>query len=86
MKKDVNVFLDVNIKKEGAVKATEVSSQETEMLLVEILKSSKGFNFSKISHIYELGMLKTTLSEGWLAENDSPEEDIHILIARICKC
>lgn len=64
----MNVFLDVNIKKEGAVKATEVSSQETEMLLVEILKSSKRFNFSKISHIYELEILKTTFSDGWLAE------------------
>lgn len=42
----------VSIKEEGAIKVLEVSSLETEMSLVEILKSSKGLDFSEISHIY----------------------------------
>lgn len=51
VKEDVNVFLDDSIKEEGATKVNEVLSQETGMLLVETLKSSKELNFSEISPI-----------------------------------
>lgn len=52
VRKDVSVRVDVSIREEGAIQVMEVSSPETEMSLVEILKSSKGLDVSKISHIY----------------------------------
>lgn len=48
----MSVRVDVSIREEGAIQVMEVSSPETEMSLVEILKSSKGLDVSKISHIY----------------------------------